>query len=51
MAGGGIKQAWDALLPAADKFPKEATHPIQPLLLCLPVGRVGKLKAMASKGD
>jgi tetratricopeptide (TPR) repeat protein len=27
MPGGGINQAWDALLPAADKFPKEALIP------------------------
>jgi tetratricopeptide (TPR) repeat protein len=24
---GGLKQAWDALLPAAEKFPEEATIP------------------------
>jgi hypothetical protein len=24
-AGGSLKQAWDALLPASEKFPKEAT--------------------------
>jgi hypothetical protein len=25
--GGGLQQAWDALLPAADKFPDEPTIP------------------------
>lgn len=27
MDGGGVKAAWDALLPAADKFPTEPTIP------------------------
>jgi predicted Zn-dependent protease len=27
VAGGGVQQAWEALLPAFDKFPKEPTIP------------------------
>ena len=40
MPGGGINQAWDALLPAADKFPKEALIPYN--LSCY-ASQMGKL--------
>jgi tetratricopeptide (TPR) repeat protein len=62
--GGGLKAAWDALLPAVDRFPKEATIPYnlacyacqlarleearQWLRRALAVGNSGKIKAMAA---
>ena len=42
---GGLKAAWDALLPAVAKFPKEATIPYNLACYACQLGRMDEAKA------
>lgn len=44
-AAGGLEAAWDALLPAVAKFPKEATIPYNLACYACQLGRIDEAKA------
>ena len=48
---GGVQKAWEALLPAFEKFPKEPTIPFNLCLLRLPVAATGRRPGLAQARD
>lgn len=49
MEGGGIEQAWDALLPAAVRFPKEPIVPYNLSCYCAQLNRLDEAKDWMDK--